>query len=93
MRNRIKELVDSRGLTVYQFWKATGISRTTAYDLYKDPSQYPGKNVMDAICDTYKVQPGELLVWIPNKENAFESKSNQEPDSQEDRSLTAGGAR
>lgn len=65
MKNRVKEFVDSRELTVYQFWKKTGISRTTAYALYNDAEQYPGKNVMDAICMTFNVQPGELLAWAP----------------------------
>lgn len=67
MKNRIKEFVDSRKITVYQFWKDTGISRTTAYALYNEPDQYPGKNVMEAICNAYKVQPGDLLTWVPKE--------------------------
>ncbi len=68
MKNCIKNFVDAKELTVYQSWKATGISRTTAYALYNDPDQYPGKNVMDAICKTYRIQPGELLTWTPEEE-------------------------
>lgn len=64
MKNRIKEFVDGRKITVYQFWKDTGISRTTAYALYNEPDQYPNKNVMDAICTRYNVQPGELLYYV-----------------------------
>lgn len=59
--NRIKEFLSERGLTAYQLWKATGISRTTAYALYNEPNQYPGKNVMESICQTFKASPGELL--------------------------------
>ncbi len=70
MKNKIKEFVDGRGISVYQFWKQTGISRTTAYDLYNDPGQYPGKNVMDAICKTYRVKPGDLLDWNPGEQDA-----------------------
>ena len=64
MRNKIKELVDKRGLTVYQFWQDTGVSRTTAYALYNKPEQYPGRDVMDAICRVYSVQPGDVLEYV-----------------------------
>lgn len=65
MKNRIKEFVDAREPSVYAFWQKTGISRTTAYDLYHNSDTYPGKNVMDAICQAYDVQPGDLIYWEP----------------------------
>ncbi|MBN3948813.1 MAG: helix-turn-helix transcriptional regulator [Nostoc sp. NMS7] len=68
MRNRIKEFVDSRGISVYQFWQETGISRTTAYSLYNNSAQYLGRDVMDAICSRYNIQPDILLKWIPAQE-------------------------
>lgn len=68
MRNRIKEFVDSRGISVYQFWHETGISRTTAYNLYNNSAQYPARDVMDAICTRYGIQPDILLKWIPDEE-------------------------
>ncbi len=64
MRNRIKPFVDGLGLTVYQFRQRTGIANKTAYDLYNNPDQYPAKNVMEKICSTFKVQPGDLLEWV-----------------------------
>ena len=64
MRNLIKPFLDSRDVSVYRFWQDTGISRTTAYALYNNPEQYPGRDVMDAICSVYKVQPGDLLQWV-----------------------------
>lgn len=65
MKNKIKEFVDRQGISVYQFWQDTGISRTTAYALYNNPAQYPGRDVMDAICSKYRIQPGDLLEWVP----------------------------
>ena len=65
MRNKVKQFVDGKGISVYQFWQETGISRTTAYSLYNRPEQYLARDVMDAICTQYNVQPGELLEWIP----------------------------
>jgi len=68
MRNRVKELVDSRGLTVYRFWQETGISRNTAYELYNNPDRYPMADVMEAICRTYKVTPSDVIEWIPDED-------------------------
>ncbi|WP_442936137.1 helix-turn-helix domain-containing protein [Nostoc sp.] len=45
----------------YQFWQETGISRTTAYNLYNNSAQYLGRDVMDAICSRYNIQPDTLL--------------------------------
>ncbi|MEX0272478.1 helix-turn-helix domain-containing protein [Leptolyngbyaceae cyanobacterium UHCC 1019] len=64
MKNKIKEFIESRGITVYQFRQETGIANKTAYDLVNKPQQYPGREVMDKICSTYRVQPSELLEWI-----------------------------
>lgn len=65
MRNKIKSFVDKQGLTVYQFRQRTKIANKTAYDLYNNPFQYPGRDVMDKICSAFEVQPGELLEWLP----------------------------
>lgn len=64
MRNKIKEFIDKRGITVYQFRQQTGIANKTAYDLVNKPEQYPAREVMDKICSAYRVQPGELLEWV-----------------------------
>ena len=67
MRNKIKELVDGRGLTVYQFVKETGIAPGTGYKLYKDPKHRPSPDVLEAICETYEIQPNHVLEWIRNE--------------------------
>jgi DNA-binding Xre family transcriptional regulator len=66
MKNRIKAFVDAQGITVYEFRKRTGLANRTAYDLYNNPSQYPAKGVMDKICSTFNVQPGDLLEYVGN---------------------------
>ncbi|MUH01119.1 helix-turn-helix domain-containing protein [Scytonema sp. UIC 10036] len=63
VRNKIKQFIDERGITVYRFWQDTGVAQRTAYDLYNDPSALPNPSVLTKICDTYEVQPGELLFW------------------------------
>jgi DNA-binding Xre family transcriptional regulator len=65
VRNKIKQFLESRKITVYRFRLDTGIAQRTAYDLCNDPDQLPGSNVLSKICDTYRIQPNEVLEWIP----------------------------
>jgi DNA-binding Xre family transcriptional regulator len=64
MRNKIKQFLDTKGITRYQFRKDTGIAQRTAYDLYEKPEQIPSGTVLEKICSTYKIQPGVLLEWV-----------------------------
>jgi DNA-binding Xre family transcriptional regulator len=64
VKNKIKQFLDGRGITPYQFERDAGIAHRTAYDLYNNPSQIPSSSVLTKICDTYRVQPGELLEWV-----------------------------
>jgi DNA-binding Xre family transcriptional regulator len=63
MRNRVKFFLEAKGISAYQFIKDTGIAPTTGYKLAKDPSHLPSIRVLEVICNTYKVQPGEILEW------------------------------
>ena len=67
--NTIREFVESRGITVYRFGKETGIAQATAYRLYNNSDEIPRGDVLNAICKTYKIQPGEILRWIPDNED------------------------
>jgi DNA-binding Xre family transcriptional regulator len=64
VKNKIKIFLDNRGITPYQFRKTVGIAQRTAYDLYNNPEQLPSSTVLSKICDTYEIQPGELLEWV-----------------------------
>jgi DNA-binding Xre family transcriptional regulator len=64
VKNKIKQFLDSRGVTPYQFERDAKIAHRTAYDLYNNPDQLPSSTVLTKICDAYKVQPGELLEWV-----------------------------
>ena len=68
VNNKIKELVDRKGISVYRFQKDVGIAQRTAYDLYNNPSQLPSSNVISKICDAYRVPVEDVLVWIPPEE-------------------------
>jgi len=64
MKNKVKELIDSQGISIYEFRKRTGIANRTAYDLYHNSGQYPGPGVMDKICEAFNVQPGDILEYV-----------------------------
>jgi DNA-binding Xre family transcriptional regulator len=72
IQNNIKKLLDERKLSVNKFVKETGIAFRTGYDLYNTPSRLPNVNVLEKICDTYNIQPGELLTWIPTQKPNIE---------------------
>jgi DNA-binding Xre family transcriptional regulator len=68
MRNRIKQVLDSKGKTRYWLWKETRLSQNTAYRLYDDPEHIPNGEVLDRLCRVLSVQPGELLEYLPSAE-------------------------
>ncbi|MFM6451271.1 MAG: helix-turn-helix domain-containing protein [Planktothrix sp.] len=69
VRNKIKEFCSNRAITPYRLWKDAGLAPKTAYDLYNNPSQLPSSSVLSKICDTYEVQPSELLEWVKENSN------------------------
>lgn len=74
VRNKIKDLIENRGITPYRFWKDTGLSQPTAYRLCKNSADVPTGDVLDAICKTYNLQPGDLLEYIPDEEVAHANR-------------------
>ena len=61
MINKIKNLVDSKGISVYKFRQETGISSTTAYELYNNPKHLPSIRVLERVCEAYELQPNDVL--------------------------------
>ena len=63
MKNRVKEFLEERELSTYQFIKETGIAPTTGYKLAKNANRLSSITVLQSICDRYEVQPSELIFW------------------------------
>ena len=80
MKNKIKQFLEARDITAYRFIKDTGISDTTGYRLAADGSYIPSAKVLEAICKTYTVQPGDLLEWLPGQrfEEAIDDEAKQD---------------
>lgn len=64
MINKVKEFAAKQGIsTAYLFAQMTGIPESTAHRLFRNPDNYPSKQIQELICKTFKVQPGEFLGW------------------------------
>lgn len=70
MLNKIYEFIQNRGISRYRFWQDTQLGRDTAYRLCNDPTYIPTGNVLDKICSTYKMQPGDFLEWRDDQLNS-----------------------
>lgn len=64
LKNRVKDFLREKGISAYQFIKDTGISETTGYELARNPSHLPSIASIGRICQKYKIQPSEIIVWI-----------------------------
>ena len=63
----LEEKLKVKRLTGYRFGKLTGLSRETS-ERINDPNWVPSAQILDVICKTFKVQPGEFLYWVPDTE-------------------------
>lgn len=69
VRNRIKEYVESLGITPYKFAQKTTVARNTVYNLCNKPEQIPDPSVMDKIYKAYPdVQPNDLIAFVADDE-------------------------
>ena len=68
--NKIQAFIDKREISKYKFMKDTGVAQRTAYDLCNNPLQLPSPDVLRKICNTYQIQPSEILEWLPPEKMA-----------------------
>ncbi len=73
--NRVREFVDSRAMTAYQFWKAVekggGMTEPTAYRLYNNPFQIPSGKALESIYQAYPdTTPNDWIAFISDTEAA-----------------------
>jgi DNA-binding Xre family transcriptional regulator len=74
MRVRLAELMEPRGLTAYALAQQSDgrISTSALYRLLKSDgrARYLDSELLDALCDVLKVNPGELLEHEPTSTRA-----------------------
>lgn len=59
--NKLKELLDARGLSSFKLSKLTNLSPTTTRKIYTDKDYIPSPDVLERICLGLQVQPGDIL--------------------------------
>ena len=59
--NRLKDVLDSRGLSSFKLSKLTQLSPTTTRKIYTDKDYIPSPDVLERICLGLQVQPGDIL--------------------------------
>ena len=68
IRFKLASVLRRKGWTPYRLSQETGLTVPTAYRL-ADPDMEFGRftvETLDSICAALKVQPGELIQWVPN---------------------------
>lgn len=67
VRNRIKQFLSERGLSVYRFVREANISPTTGYSLARNPKQIPDSKTINAICNKYGCKIQDLIEHVPDE--------------------------
>ncbi|MCX6022661.1 MAG: helix-turn-helix transcriptional regulator [Chloroflexi bacterium] len=63
--NRVSRLLGDRRESVADLSRATGISYSTAYDLYRGVVTRIDFKTLDRLCEHFEVTPGEILEFAP----------------------------
>jgi DNA-binding Xre family transcriptional regulator len=63
--NRLKDILDSKGLSSFRLSKLTSLSPTTTRKIYSDRDYIPSPDVLERICIGLQVQPGDILEITP----------------------------
>jgi DNA-binding Xre family transcriptional regulator len=69
VRLRIDHLMARRGITAYALSRGAGLSYPSAYRLSRPGGRFGRlhSDTLERLCTFFRVQPGELLEWVPRK--------------------------
>lgn len=66
--NTLKDVLDARGVSSFKLSQKSDISPTTTRKVYSDPTYIPSPDVLEKICITLDIQPGDILRISPKLE-------------------------
>lgn len=49
----------------YQLRKRTGLAQGTCLRIWGEPDYLPDKGVMEKLCETLELQPGDFIIYEP----------------------------
>lgn len=64
--NRLPELLEQREISIRQLSRDTGVTYTTIWALYHGQRRSVQLEVLDAVCEVLRVQPGEIYRYTPS---------------------------
>ena len=73
--NTLQQICDSRGISSFKLSKETNLSPTTTRKIYSDQHYIPSPDVIETLCLSLKVQPGELLQISDTIVNSWQAAS------------------
>lgn len=65
LANTLKTVLDQRGLSSFKLSKLSQLSPTTTRKIYTNDRYIPSPDVLERICLSLDVQPGDLLQILP----------------------------
>lgn len=66
---KLAEIMGSRKeRNIADLARRTGLNRATVKAMFDDTFQKIDRNAIDAICQEYSVTPGDLFLYVPDKE-------------------------
>lgn len=70
LANTLKTVLDQRGLSSFKLSKLSQLSPTTTRKIYNNDRYIPSPDVLERICLSLDVQPGDLLKILPTIESS-----------------------
>ena len=67
VKSNLPVLLAQRRMKMYQLAQEAGISRNTVSAIYNDHWKMVSRGVLDAICGALRIQPGDLLEYVPDE--------------------------
>lgn len=63
---RVPELLKERQLSIQELMWGARLSQGTAYHLAKGDAERISFDILASLCDFFKVDPGEILKYVPS---------------------------
>lgn len=68
IKARIGEVLAERGRSLYWLAKQTGLPYQTLWRIKDSKTNGIDYRVLEKICEALNCQPGEIIVWIPDRQ-------------------------
>lgn len=69
VRLRVATLIKAQKMSAHAFGKGAGLTYPTAYRLSRSSGDFGRleRETLNRLCEFFRVQPGELIEWVPDE--------------------------